>query len=92
VVELLEASKSEGNQQKGVTQMATVAIRNTAVVPANETRGEGRFRSIYNAIVHTLEPYFGPGNLDLLASKNRTKLSEREKGIVDGCFHGVGTF
>ena len=72
--------------------MATVAIRNTAVVPANETRGESKVRSIYNAIVHTLEPYFGPGNLDLLAPENRSNLSEQDKGIVDGYFHGVGPY
>jgi hypothetical protein len=72
--------------------MATIAIRNTAVAPANETRGANKVRSIYNTIVHTLESYFGPGNLDLLASENRSKLSEREKGIVDGYFHGVGPY
>ncbi|MCH8311302.1 MAG: hypothetical protein IIB17_12520 [Chloroflexi bacterium] len=72
--------------------MATTAIRNTAVIPANENRGESKVRSIYNAFAHALEPYFGPGNLDLLASGNRSKLTEREKGIIDAYFNGVGSF
>ena len=69
--------------------MATTAIRNTAVIPANDNRGESKFR---NAIAHALEPYFGPGNLDLLAAENRSKLTEREKGIIDAYFNGVGPF
>ena len=73
--------------------MATTAIRNTeSVAPARENRGTSKFRSIYNAIAHALEPYFGPGNLDLLAAENRSKLTEREKGIIDAYFNGVGPF
>ncbi|MDP6455215.1 MAG: hypothetical protein QF898_18165 [SAR202 cluster bacterium] len=70
--------------------MATIAIRNTTVTTAHKNRGESKVRSIYNTIVHAVEPYFGPGNLDLLAPENRAKLTEREKGLTDGYFHGVG--
>ena len=58
--------------------MATTAIRNTAAIPATENRGESKFRSIYNAIAHVLEPYFGPGDLEMLAERNRSRLDSKE--------------
>ena len=72
--------------------MATTAIRDTAVVTANENRGESKVRSIFNAIAHVLKPYFGLRNLDLLDSENRSKLAEREKGIINAYFNCVGHF
>ena len=66
--------------------MATTTIRNLAVILANENKREGRLRSIYNSIAHALEPYFGPGNLDLLAVESRSKITEREKASLARIF------
>jgi hypothetical protein len=62
--------------------MATVAIRNTAVIPANETRGESRFRSIYNAIVRALKPHHSLGDLEMMAASNRSQLTNRDKDYI----------
>ena len=70
--------------------MATTAIRNTAVIPANENRGESKVRSTYNAIVYALEPYFGPSGLEMLAPENRSKITAHERGVTDAYFNGVG--
>ena len=73
--------------------MATTAIRNTeAVISANENRGESKFRSIYHAIAHVLEPYFGPGDLEMLAARNRSKLTELDKAYYRVHMTGIMPF
>ncbi|MDP6455214.1 MAG: hypothetical protein QF898_18160 [SAR202 cluster bacterium] len=72
--------------------MTTTAIRNTAVIPANENRGESKVRSIYNTIVHAVESIFVPGDLETLAAANRTKLDPREVANANALLTGVVPF
>ena len=73
--------------------MATTAIRNTeAVVPARENRAESKFRSIYNAIAHVLKPHFGPGDLEMLAARNRSRLTELDRAYYRVYMTGIMPF
>ena len=72
--------------------MATTAIRNTAVIPANDNRGESKFRSIYNSIAHVLKPHLGPGELEMLAARNRSSLTERDEALYKAYMKGSMPF
>ena len=45
--------------------------------------------AVGNAIAAIVEPFRGPGNLELLDPKVRAGMTEQEKGIVNAYFHGV---
>jgi hypothetical protein len=62
--------------------MATAAIRNTAVIPANENTGESMFRSIYNTIVRALKPHHSLDDLEMMAARNRTNLTNRDRDYM----------
>ena len=70
--------------------MATRTIRNPAVAPVNENRGESKVRSVYNAIAHTLKPLFLPIGLESLNPEHRAKLTATDRGILDAYYSGAG--
>jgi len=68
--------------------MTTTAIRNTAVIPANENRDESKFRSIYNTILRIFETHHSLGDLEMLAAANRTELDPREVAHANALLTG----
>jgi hypothetical protein len=62
--------------------MTTTAIRNTAVVPANENTGESKIGSIYNTIVRALKPHHNLDDLEMMAARSRSELTNRDRDYM----------
>ena len=66
--------------------MATQTIQHqaTTVVPASGKGIWEKVVSFFGSVAHTLEPYFGPANLDYLESDYTSDLSVHERVRGEG--------